>query len=70
MELLWYSFVLASVLGAAVYFRHGDRPPRCRDCRTSTVVLWRQLAGSSTSAFEVLYLCPRCRKIHSSGSIL
>jgi hypothetical protein len=63
MELIWYGVVLASVLGVTVYFRCGDRPPRCSDCRTSTMVLWRQLAGSSTAVFEVVYCCPRCRKI-------
>jgi hypothetical protein len=65
VDLLWYSFLLAYVLGvgAAVYFRRGDHPPRCRDCRTSAMVLWRRLAGSSTPVFEVVYRCPRCRKI-------
>jgi hypothetical protein len=60
VELLWYGVVVAYVLAAVVYFGLGDRAPRCHDCRTATLILWRQIAGSSPPIFEVDYRCPRC----------
>ena len=63
MELLWYGFVVAYVLGSAFYLALGYRTPRCRECRTSALMLWRQLAGGSPLVFEIVYRCPRCRAI-------
>jgi hypothetical protein len=63
VELLWYGFVMAYVLGAVIYLGLGDCTPRCRDCRTSTMILSRQIAGSSPPVFEVVYRCPRCGEI-------
>lgn len=63
MELVWYGFVAAYVLGAVVYFGLGHRTPRCRACRMPALTLSRQLAGSTPPVFEVIYRCPRCRDI-------
>jgi uncharacterized protein with PIN domain len=63
VELLWSSVVLASILGAAIYFVLGDRTPRCRDCQTSALMISRQIADSSPPVFEIVYRCPRCREI-------
>jgi hypothetical protein len=63
VELLWYGFVVAYVLGTVVYFGLGYRTPRCRDCQTSTIPLSRQIAGSSPPVFEVIHRCPCCREI-------
>ena len=68
VELLWYGFVVAYVLGATIYSGLGARTPRCRDCRTSALMLSRQIAGSSLPVFEIVYSCPRCRE--SFGSVL
>jgi hypothetical protein len=61
--LLWYAFVVAYILGSAIYFGLGYRTPRCRDCRTSALMLSRQIAGSSPPVFEIVYRCPCCREI-------
>jgi hypothetical protein len=58
VELLWYSFVVAYVLGAMFYFMPDHRTPCGSDCRMSAVILSRQIAGSSPPAFEVVYRCP------------
>lgn len=63
MELLWYSFVVAYLLGSAIYFGLSDRLPRCHHCRTSALMLSRQIADSSLPVFEIVYRCPRCREI-------
>jgi hypothetical protein len=63
VELLWYGFVMAYVLGAVIYLGLGYRTPRCRDCRTSTMILSRQITDSSPPVFEIIYRCPRCREI-------
>ncbi|MGH8065416.1 MAG: hypothetical protein ACRERE_09285 [Candidatus Entotheonellia bacterium] len=63
MELLWYGFVVVYALGAAIYFGLSGRTPSCRDCRTSALMLSRQIAGSSPPVFEIVYCCPRCREI-------
>jgi uncharacterized protein with PIN domain len=63
VELLWYSFVVAYVLGAMLYFMLDHRTPRCSDCRMPAVILSRQIAGSSPPVFEVVYRCPGCREI-------
>jgi uncharacterized protein with PIN domain len=63
VELLWYGVVAAYVLGAALYLAMGYRAPRCRDCRTSALMLSRQIVGSSPPVFEVVYRCPTCREI-------
>jgi hypothetical protein len=63
VELLWYGFIVAYVLGSAIYFGLGYRTPRCRDCQMSALMLSRQIAGSSPPVFEVVYRCPRCREI-------
>ena len=63
MELLWYGCVVAYILGSAIYLGLGGRALRCRDCRTSALVLSRQVAGTSPPVFEIVYRCPRCRAI-------
>jgi hypothetical protein len=63
VELLWYGFVVAYLLGSVIYFGLGDRAPRYRDCRTSALMLSRQIAGSSPPVFEIVYRCPCCREI-------
>jgi uncharacterized protein with PIN domain len=63
VELLWYGFVLAYILGAVIFFRLGNHTPRCRDCRTPALMWSRQIAGSSPPVFEVVYRCPCCREI-------
>ena len=63
MEQLWYGVVMAYILGSAIYFGLVDRTPRCRDCRTSALMLSRQIVGSSPPVFEIVYRCPRCRVI-------
>ena len=63
MELLWYSSVVAYVLGVILYFMLDHRTPRCSDCRRSAVILSRQIVGSSPPVFEVVYRCPGCREI-------
>jgi uncharacterized protein with PIN domain len=63
VELVWYGFVAAYVLGAVLYFGLGYRTPRCRDCRISATILSRQIAGSTPPVFEIVYRCPRCREI-------
>jgi uncharacterized protein with PIN domain len=63
MELLWCSVVLAYVLGSTIYFGLDFRPPRCRDCHTSALMLSQQIAGSSPPIFEVVYRCPSCHAI-------
>lgn len=60
MELLWYGFVSGCVLGAVIYFGLVYRTPRCSECRVSTVILARQIAGSSPPIFELVYRCPGC----------
>jgi hypothetical protein len=63
VELLWYGFVVAYILGSVIYLGLGNRTPRCRDCRTSALMLSRQIAGTSPPVFEIVYRCPRCRAI-------
>ena len=63
MALLWYGFVAAYVLGAAIYFGLGYRTPRCNHCRTPAIILSRQIAGGAPPVFEVLDRCRRCRTI-------
>jgi hypothetical protein len=63
VELLWYGVVVAYILGSALYFGLGKHTPRCRDCRTSTLMLSRQIAGTSPPVFEVVYRCPICHEI-------
>jgi hypothetical protein len=63
VELLWYGLVVACLLGWAIYGGLADHTPRCRDCRTSALVLSRQIAGSSPPVFEIVYHCPRCREM-------
>jgi hypothetical protein len=63
VELVWYGFVAAYVLGAVLYFGLGYRTPRCRDCRLSATILSRQIAGSTPPIFEIVYRFPRCRTI-------
>jgi uncharacterized protein with PIN domain len=63
VELVWYGFVAAYVLGAVLYFGLGYRTPRCRDCRISATILSRQIADSTPPVFEIVYRCPRCREI-------
>jgi hypothetical protein len=63
VELLWYGFVAVYVLGVAIYFGLGYRAPCCRDCRTSALMLSRQLPGSSPPVFEVVYRCPTCGEL-------
>jgi hypothetical protein len=63
VELLWYGFVVAYILGSVIYLGLGDRPLRCHDCRTSALMLSRQIADTSPPVFEIVYRCPRCREI-------
>jgi uncharacterized protein with PIN domain len=63
VKLLWYGLVTAYVLGAALYVGLSCRMPRCSDCRTSAVILSRQIADSSPPVFEVEYRCPGCRTL-------
>ena len=63
MELLWYGVVVAYILGSALYVALGKHTPLCRDCRTSTLMLSRQIAGTSPPVFEVVYRCPSCHEI-------
>ena len=63
MELLWVCVMIAYILGSSVYFGLDYRPPRCRDCRRSALMLSRQIAGSSPPIFEVEYRCPSCDEI-------
>jgi hypothetical protein len=63
VELLWYGVVLAFILGSALYVGLGKQTPRCGDCRTSTLMLSRQIAGTSPPVFEVVYRCPICHEI-------
>jgi uncharacterized protein with PIN domain len=63
VELLWYGVVVAYILGSAMYFGLDYRAPRCRDCRTSALMLSRQIAGSAPPVFEVVYRCPTCHEI-------
>jgi uncharacterized protein with PIN domain len=60
VELLWYGFVAAYALGAALYFGLGFRTPRCRDCRTPALMLSRHVPGTFPPVFEVVYRCPTC----------
>lgn len=62
MNRLWYGFVLLYVLGSMIYFGLSARTPRCRDCRTSALMLSRQIVGTSPPVFEIVYRCPRCRE--------
>jgi uncharacterized protein with PIN domain len=63
VELVWYGFVAAYVLGAVIYFGLRYRTPRCRACRMPALILARQIAGGMPPVFEVIYRCPRCRDI-------
>jgi hypothetical protein len=63
VELLWYGFMLVYVLGAAIYLGLCYRAPCCRDCRTSALMLSRQLPGTFPPVFEVVYRCPTCDEI-------
>jgi uncharacterized protein with PIN domain len=63
VELLWYGVVVVYILGSAMYVGLGYRTPRCRHCRTSALMLSRQIAGSSPPVFEVVYRCPTCHEI-------
>jgi hypothetical protein len=63
VELLWYGFVAVYVLGVAICYGLSYRAPYCRDCRTPSLMLSRQLPRSSPPVFEIVYRCPTCDEI-------
>jgi uncharacterized protein with PIN domain len=63
VDLLWYGVIGVLILGSAIYSGLGYRTPRCRDCRTFTLRLSRQIPESSPPVFEVVYRCPSCREV-------
>jgi hypothetical protein len=63
VELLWYGFVAAYVLGILMVFGWVARTPWCPHCRLQAITLAHQIGDTFPPVFEVIYRYPRCRTI-------
>ncbi len=63
VEMLWYSVIVACLIGAFLLFQLSSDTPRCPSCQVATMVLAREIPETFPPVFELLYRCPTCDAI-------